>query len=482
MTSCPSRRRELAEMVDGALGLRELERLNAHLVDCVGCRAEAESLRAVRDRVRGVNSGPPASELTDRLLKIAGERADEPLWARPFDRSQAGALPSLRRRKRQAVAGVMTMTCLLLAGLVGVGWAAAPPTRTPALDPGPVARSEFAAVQGETALANPAVIAARAAEATETKTGEAEVPPGPVGAFSTEEAGDWLHRAEAARLAVPHAGLQTVQIRHLAGFWVASVDVEVAPGRSTRVAFPDRAGVTRSALVPAEESKGLDRIVADHRILVAPGPTVAGRDTVVVEARAGDRSAARWWVDRETALILWQQTFDTSGATTLSAGYRSISVGPHEDPTHLPPRLVIRSSTANLTLASVGTLQGQGWQCADRLAGLDLARVRSDRADPMVHTVYGDGIITLSVLQQKGALTGAPDGFVWDPGMRAYRSLGITTMYAWQSGDTVFTVVTDGPAGLAERAVAELPHESPVLRTRVDRVVDGWLHLIGVAR
>ncbi|WP_425309905.1 sigma-E factor regulatory protein RseB domain-containing protein [Ammonicoccus fulvus] len=481
MSACPSRRRELAEMVDGALGLRELERLNAHLVDCAGCRAEADSLRTVRDRVRGVNSEAPASDLTDRLLKIAGERADQPLWARPFDRGRAGALPSHRRRKRHAVAGVMTMTCLLLAGLVGVGWAAAPPTRTPALDPGPVARSEFAAVQGETALANPAVIAARAAEATETKTGDADVPLGPEGSFSTEGARDWLQRAEAARLTVPHAGLQTVQIRHLAGFWVTGVEVEATPGRSTRVAFPDRTGVTRSALVPAEETSGIDRLLADHRMLVAPGPRVAGRDTVVVEARAGDRATARWWVDRETALILWQQTVDVSGATTLSAGYRSVSVGPSADPTHLPPRLVIRPSTANLTLASVGVLQGQGWQCADRLAGLDLARVRSDRTDTMVHTVYGDGIVTLSVLQQKGALTGPPDGFVWDPGMRAYRSLGITTMYAWQSGDTVFTVVTDGPAHLADRAVAELPHESPVLRTRVDRVVDGWLHLIGVA-
>lgn len=481
MTACPSRRRELAEMVDGALGLRDLERLNAHLVGCGRCRAEAESLRAIRDRVRGVAAEPHASALTDRLLSIAGEDAGQPLWARPFDRGRIGELPSRRRRTRKAVAGAMTLTCLLLAGLVGVGWAAAPPTRTPALDPGPVARSEFAAVQGETALANPAVIAARAAEATEDKTGDLEVPSGPIGVLAPAGAKDWLERADRAASTVPHAGRQAVQVRHLAGFWVTEVEVEVQPGRSTRVTFPNSDRGTRSALVPAGEATGLDRMFADHDVLAAPGPQVAGRGTIVVEARTAGRPTARWWIDTQTALVLWQQTLDETGATTLSAGYRTISVGPNADPTHLPPRLVVRPSTANLTLASAAALQGQGWQCADRLAGLDLVRMRSDRADPMLHTVYGDGIVTLSVLQQKGALAGPPAGFVWDPRVRAYRSLGITTMLAWQSGDTVFTVVTDGPTGLAERAVTELPHQSPVLRSRVDRVVDGWLHLIGVA-
>jgi hypothetical protein len=55
-------------------------------------------------------------------------------------------------------------------------------------------------------------------------------------------------------------------------------------------------------------------------------------------------------------------------------------------------------------------------------------------------------------------------------------------MFAWQSSDTVFTVATDGPAEVAERAVAELPHDQPVLRTRVERVVDGWRALTGAGR
>lgn len=480
MTSCPSRRRELAELVDGALGIRDAERLNAHLVGCPGCRAELASLRQVRDRLRRAGAGSATSpDLTDRLLSIAGAGADQPLYARPFDPQPTGALPSVRRRTRQTVAGAVTMTCLLLAGFIGIGWAAAPPTRVPALDPGPMAREEFAAVIGSGPLADPAVVAARATGLIHDKTDVLLGPGAPTGPWSAADARDLLERADGVPFYTSFAGRQVVQVRHLAGFWITEVDLEVHPGRGAQITFPDRVGARRSALVPANAPFGVGTIAQHHDLFTAPGPRVAGRDSVVVEARRDGRVAARWWLDVEAGMVLWQQTFDRSGEVTLSAGFRSLTVGPIAMPRSLPPRLAPRSASATLALASTDTLSSQGWLCTRRVAGLDLVKVRSDPHDSMVHTVYGDGVATLSVIQQTGALTKAPNGFVWDPERRVYRSLGMTTMYSWQSGDSVFTVATDGPAELADRAVAELPHAKPVLRTRVDRVLDGWRAVLG---
>lgn len=486
MRPCPSRRRELAELVDGALGVRDQERLNAHMVSCPGCRAEAEALRQVRDRIRRADPDPgqaTSAALTDRLLSIAGEDADRPLYARPFDPDRSRTLPSRRRRARRAVAGAMTLTCLVLAGLVGVGWASSPPTRTPALDPGPVAREEFAAVLGAEPLNNPAVTAARATEVTEQKSGALTGPDGPTGPLTADGALALLERAEQAHFQTAYAGRQVVQVRHLAGFWVTEVDVEVRPGLGTHVSFPERVGARRTALLPEGSPAGverLERLAATYDLIAGPGPRVAGRESMVVDARRAGQLAARWWLDTEAGMVLWQQTFGRNGEVTLSAGYRSIAVGPIGDPRSLPPRLAPRGTTATLALTSADALEGQGWSCSRRLAGLNLIKVRSDPNDPMVHTVYGDGVVTLSVFQQRGALAAAPAGFVWDPQRRAYRSLGMTTMYSWQSGDRVFTVATDGPAELVDQAVAELPHAKPVLRTRVDRVVDGWRDLLGV--
>lgn len=481
MRPCPSRRRELAELVDGALSVRDTERLNAHLVECSGCQDEVASLRRVREQLRIAGSSNVApSELQDRLLSIAGPEADRPLYARPFDRSPTQTLPSRRRRAQRAVAGAVTVTCLMLAGLVGVGWAAAPPTRTPALDPGPMAREEFATMQAETPLSNPAVTAARARDVSRIKTERLVGPPAPTLQLTTQGALEALERAAAAPSRTTYAGSQIVQIRHLAGYGVTDVQVSGLRRLGTQVVLPGRDGVDRSLLIPDSSSEGVPALAVAHELRMGPAAPVAGREASVVEARQDGRAAARWWLDSETGLVLWQETLDERGEITMSAGYRTIEFGAVDAVRHLPPRLAAGGFTTNLALTKASVLARDGWQCDEHVAGLPLSRLRDDRRDGVLHAVYGDGIVTLSVFQQKGALAGAPTGFVWDPEMEVYRSLGLTTMYAWQSGNTVFTVATSGPGELAERAVAELPHDPAVLRTRVGRVFDGWRSLMGV--
>lgn len=483
MTPCPSRRRELTELTDGALDVRDTERLNAHLVGCRGCREEFASLRRMRDQLRIAGSALGASPaLTDRLLSIAGPGADRPLYARPFDRSRGRGLPSRRRRTQRLVAGAMTLTCLVLTGLAGVGWAYAPPPGPPATDPGSVARDEFVAVLGDSVLANPAVNASRAGDAARAKSLSLTGPAPPAGLEVEQDALALLERADDARFRVAYSGTQLVQVRHRAGYWVTEARLEARPGRGIQIDFPDRTGATRSALVSEAGSPDVSVVSHAHELAAAPGSPIAGRPTVVVEARQGGRPNARWWLDTDTGLVLWEERFGSEGEVTVSAGFSTIAVGLVEDPRHLPPRLAARGSTANLSLGAATRLTEKGWQFSDQLAGLPLIRVRGDREHPMLHTVYSDGVTTLSVIQQGGVLAGPPRDFVWDRDQHAYRSLGLTTMYSWQSGDTVFTVATDGSVGIAARAVAELPHDGPPSNTRVGRVVDGWRALMGVSR
>jgi hypothetical protein len=465
--------------------VREAERLRAHVVGCEGCRREFDALRHVRDRLRGAPpDGAASRELTDRLVSIAGSEAAEPLYARPFVPALPGpgVLPSRRQQTRRVVLGVFTVTCVVIAGLVGVGWAAAPTPETVVIDPGPIARDEFAAVLTERPLANPAVIGARAVEFTDAKTGQLHGPPDAGGPLLGNGARELLERADAAPLDTSFAGRQLVQVRHLAGFWVAEVDVEGHPEHGTRVTFPGRIGAGRSALLPVRTPGRVGALSATHQLLTGPGPEVAGRDSTIVEAHRAGRPVARWWLDIDTGLVLWQQLFDDDGRITLSAGFRSVAIGPVDSHGSLPPRLVRRGDVATLDLVLIDGLRSQGWLCSRKVADLELVTIRRSPHDRMVHTVYGNDVVTLSVLEQKGTLTDTPSGFVWDPEQGVYRSLGMTTMYSWQSGESIFTVVTDAPTAVAERAIKELPHSEPVFRSHSSRILAGWNHLLGEER
>jgi len=214
------------------------------------------------------------------------------------------------------------------------------------------------------------------------------------------------------------------------------------------------------------------------------GSTVLGRPVTVVEAATdeGDdsRIAARWWIDNGTGLLLWQETYDPSGAVALAAGFTSITVtGKPSFLEHPPPRLATSTTTASLTLSNVADLASRGWYCQGELAGLSLVRLRSDEAiDPdALHMVYSDGVSTLSVFEQRGRLTGPPAGSHYDADLRAHVAAGAPTMATWQSGDRVFTVVSNGSEDLVRSAVRALPHVEPASPTTMERVRAGWLRI-----
>jgi anti-sigma factor RsiW len=61
----------LSALVDGELSADERDRVHAHLAGCEACRAEANQLRALKKRMRGLGEVLPDDALTQRLIAIA---------------------------------------------------------------------------------------------------------------------------------------------------------------------------------------------------------------------------------------------------------------------------------------------------------------------------------------------------------------------------------------------------------------------------
>ena len=83
----------LSALIDGELSPAERDRAHAHLAACAACRAEANTLRELKKRMRGLPDAPAGDALTGRLLAIGGPGGPVPLRGpRPRHRGRYLAL------------------------------------------------------------------------------------------------------------------------------------------------------------------------------------------------------------------------------------------------------------------------------------------------------------------------------------------------------------------------------------------------------
>ncbi|MGJ3507467.1 anti-sigma factor family protein [Enemella sp. A6] len=474
----------LSAFVDDALSGAERDRVAAHLAECPDCRAEVAALRRVQHLLgatRDPAGGHPAP-LAERLVSIAGARADQPLWTQPFDRplDDRAPLPSRRRARRRNLTGAIALLTGVMVGLVGIGWAAAPAPDIEIVNPAAKARAEFAHVAAQRSFVMDSTVAAWAIPAHErlSISNAAKLTPLPVRPgrrLSGEESRTVLSAAEQSTRVVDHSGTQ--RVRMTAGeHRVVAVNVAVRhrSTQGTQVEVLDEGGKPeRSAFLQVRES---GRQAWPDELSGKLGQHVLGRPAVLIEARRDGLLVARWWFDQKTAVQLAQESYDTDGSLRVQAVTTGLSIDRQQFVAHPPPRLVRPSAAAYLNLSQVGEVRDRGWSCHQQLAGLPLARLGNDPGTA-VHTTYSDGASAITVRQERGTILEAPEGFAWDDSVGAYRRDGSPTIFIWQSQDSVFTVVTDGPSEVATKAVAELPHDAPVLRTRWGRVQAGWRHL-----
>ena len=475
--------------VDGALSPEDRERVVGHLLGCAACRADVASLRAVRDLL-GRSGGPAGDDaptpLSERLVSIAGDASVRP-WTKAFDGSRNLALPSGRRRARvRALLGTLTVGAVLTAiGLTG--WFAAPGAHLAAVaDPADEAQAEFGAAAAELSVTGASLSALMLLDSLpEAAQTDADVRrPSSHGPHRHGEAAAvaLLRRALAAGRTATVVGNQAVLARMDDRTVSARVHIDTRNRQGTMVSVFDPDGsVLASSVAPnqvtADGSSPVDLIASAYALTTSSDVEVAGRRATVVEARdEHDDVAKRWWMDDATGVLLWQESYDDDQLST-AAGFTDVRVVPYAAGS-LPPA-VSRLATS-VASAHAAELSSSGWSCADELVGLDLLEVSTDTpTDPRsVHAVYGDGASTLSVLQRHGRLTGAPVGARWDDKLVAWRHDGAVRWATWQSGDTVYTVTTDGPSSLLRRAVATFPHAGEVRTTTLGRVREGWSRIL----
>jgi MucB/RseB N-terminal domain len=212
-------------------------------------------------------------------------------------------------------------------------------------------------------------------------------------------------------------------------------------------------------------------------LAVHDGPTVAGRSTREVEVTDRDdgRVRERLYLDVSTSLLLRREQLDTRGRTVRTVGFTSIGepagaffgAVPAEAP-RAPARSTSRQPRVLDEVAAPFRAPGSAGD-RFRLVG------RYDEADDTLHLFYSDGLFSVSVFEQEGELdaTGLPAGAesrtVDGHDVHQYRTPGGVVM-VWQSGDVVYTTVSDAPVDEIDGVLAAFG--PPGSNNALDRVTN----------
>lgn len=502
--------------VDGALGDSDRERLLTHLVDCADCRRDVAEMRHLRSLLTAAGTPEAAPvDLSDRLVSIAGDEATQPLWTRPFRRTRTpGRLPTRQQLVRARVLATVLGSSLAVLAILGIGYVSAPTVSLASVDPTRQATIEFTtAVSGfpldgrvSGALQGLAPSASTSVDRPESisRSGRAMSEPKAIKLLVHAGQASWETSYTATQVVtLTRDGQQvsnTVQVisRGDTGLELRTVpkDSSAAPVTLTYIESEHSSRIADADLVQLLATNYVLRGWKDQwydgrpaRVVeaVAPamlGPSQAADPTIGGAAPAVtgelDGVVARWWIDDQMSLILGQETFDGRGNLVTSSRLTDLQRGQVNEEAVSLPASPARTTTA-LTLSRAAELRKSGWICADRLAGLQLQRIRTDgpTAPDLVHLIYSDGLTTVSVVEQRGRLDDAPAGSIRDETVGAWVTKGMPSTATWSSGDVVLTVVTDGSPVTLTAAVAALPHRAFRGQTTIERVRAGWSRILG---
>jgi negative regulator of sigma E activity len=374
-----------------------------------------------------------------------------------------------------------------------VGYAAAP-SLAEIEDPTSEAKAAFSTTLGQFPLASDALNAVMVADSSGLSTSLSPRLEGPTvaagPAMTRADTQATMQRAADAAHSISYSGRQSFLAYRDHGVISAQIEVEVRAGQGSQVMVNSQTGKQLlNRFIPALISSRvidddlLELLERNYDLAGKRGSSVAGRSaTVVTATRTGSlQPAARWWIDDATGLVLWQATYNKSGAVDQSFGFTSVAISrANSILEHLPPRLAVPRTNTSLSLSAATELAASGWSCPSKLAGLSLVRLRSDQPDnpDTVNLVYSDGLATVSVFEQRGRLTAVPQGSHWDARLGAHIRSGTSGAATWQSGDVVFTVITDGNSGVLAETVASLPHDGAAAPTTLGRIKAGWARIL----
>lgn len=314
--------------------------------------------------------------------------------------------------------------------------------------------------------AAPALATPTPAEASASRSGE-------------DAARRLLERAADASRSVGYAGTQYVASWSPSASTSALVEVAHDPVQGTVVTRPSSAGpaydvadLVAPDVGPAGlEGRVLDVLARHYALRVAGSASCAGRSADLVEARRpgtrGDGAVAgRFWLDRDSGLVLRREVYDASGRTISSSAFLDLAVVPATGRERDADRgNEDGDAGAGPDERVLQQMRGAGWPAPDALPGgfsLFDARLRDD--DRRVQLSYTDGLSTLSLFAQRGEVGEGPGGDFRRSsldGARVWISSSVPQRVVWSGGGHVWTLVSDAPAAAVLEAVAVLPHDPP---------------------
>jgi hypothetical protein len=315
-------------------------------------------------------------------------------------------------------------------------------------------------------------------------------PPRPVGA---EDAAALRLLDDAARASrsLTYSGTKYVAAWRPGGTSSTLVEVRHDPRRGTVVstsATAAREGDDDGLVLAATRlDRDLLRVLADaFDLRIAGVGRCTGRDADVVEARRpqGGSVAGRFWIDRETGLLLRREVYDDDGRRVRSSAFVDLVLTPSAP--------VVAASNVRTLTSDVGAtvprsrlarLRDEGWHLPARLpGGYELFEARSRAhgdadggAGEVLHLAYSDGLSTTSLFVQPGSLGSEPPrGFAGREvaGASVWAHDGAPERIVWAGGGRVWTLVSDAPERAVAAAVGALPHDPPSddgLRARLAR-------------
>ncbi len=194
-----------------------------------------------------------------------------------------------------------------------------------------------------------------------------------------------------------------------------------------------------------------------YDLTLQSGPAIAGRPTTAIDAvlRDGGGLVERVFIDTETGIMLRRERFAADGSTVLrSVSFVELAIG--EVSLEVPD---FEASSARPTRRLEGI-----YRDPDHAGDGFVLVSRSLHGDGTAQLLYGDGLLTVSVFEEPGALdwSALPDGGVATrvDGVPARRfELAVGFAYVWERGGVVYTAVSDAPEGqilgVAEAVSAE---------------------------
>lgn len=174
------------------------------------------------------------------------------------------------------------------------------------------------------------------------------------------------------------------------------------------------------------------------------GPRVAGRATTVVNVRSPDTKVvrARLYLDDATGLLLERDVFGPSGRLLRSVGFVEFEELPADQQSEAPPRerRVAPGAPRRVPDGYLAPEEpGEGYHLVGGFR----------RPDGVVQLLYSDGIFSMSVFEQEGAIEwdALPDGREGEVAghrMRSYTTVAGEAVL-WQRDDVAVTCIGDAP-------------------------------------